>query len=261
MLKKISYGVSIALVSGLLLAQAPFAQAGPSTKFYGCSKTSTGEISKVSTKSQSCAKGSTQVSWSVSGVQGLAGPQGPAGPAGIAGPVGAVGATGPVGPAGYYKAYDANGLNLGNVLSVTSNSGNGSGNVTIDHKGSALSYDPSTGSIQAGFWYFFATSNCKGAKYIQSGSLAPQTPSKLFPIVAPLQSIDGGWSGSATNNPVELMSLVGNSNDFITSQVMYNLNQDGYCTIWDDGYPYDWYEVSSFEIVQNRAVGPISVRP
>lgn len=51
-------------------------------------------------KTSSCPKGTTALTWSVTGAAGPAGPAGPAGAPGAAGPVGAAGPAGATGPVG-----------------------------------------------------------------------------------------------------------------------------------------------------------------
>jgi Collagen triple helix repeat (20 copies) len=68
---------------------------------YAC-RTTTGTLYEIAAGA-TCPRGTTPVSWNVTGPQGppgAPGPQGPAGATGPAGPIGPAGATGPAGPIG-----------------------------------------------------------------------------------------------------------------------------------------------------------------
>jgi hypothetical protein len=93
-MKKVS---GLAAVSAVILAGAfsgiVGANAVSSAVIYGC-VSKTGTLSKVSTKSPTCPRGTTKLSWGTKGIAGLQGIQG------LQGPQGATGDRGPAGPAG-----------------------------------------------------------------------------------------------------------------------------------------------------------------
>jgi hypothetical protein len=91
--------LSVVAVIGLTVLAMP--QEANAQVIYAC-KTTTGTLFEV-TAGTTCPRGSTPVSWNVTGAQGppgAPGPQGPAGPIGLTGPAGPTGAAGPQGPTG-----------------------------------------------------------------------------------------------------------------------------------------------------------------
>jgi len=84
-----------------VLAAAPQADAGT---IFACVKKN--GSARLSTKTLTCKKGESKLSWNTEGKSGSSGPNGPAGVTGAAGPkgvtgaTGAKGATGPEGPEG-----------------------------------------------------------------------------------------------------------------------------------------------------------------
>jgi hypothetical protein len=123
-MKKVS---GLAAVSAVILAGAfsgiVGANAVSSAVIYGC-VSKTGTLSKVSTKSPTCPRGTTKLSWGtkgiagLQGIQGLQGPQGATGPAGPQGPAGSGGGGGAASAPKVYvgtnsDAYTVQGANTG----------------------------------------------------------------------------------------------------------------------------------------------------
>jgi hypothetical protein len=120
-MKKVS---GLAAVSAVILAGAfsgiVGANAVSSAVIYGC-VSKTGTLSKVSTKSPTCPRGTTKLSWGtkgIAGLQGIQGLQGPQGATGDRGPAGPAGADGTAGAPKVYvgtntDAYTVQGANTG----------------------------------------------------------------------------------------------------------------------------------------------------
>ena len=99
------YNTKLALgISTLMLLSATFAFAAPTktSTIYSCLSPN-GTLTKVSTKTLKCPKGTSSLSWNQSGIQGMTGPRGPEGVQGLDGlngPQGQQGLTGATGPQG-----------------------------------------------------------------------------------------------------------------------------------------------------------------